>query len=710
MASTVSRRDILEAQREARRKRDQKPQDQQAPQAPGRTIAPPTVPSGVRSVGGFGVRPMGPTQPGGPSGTERDIKLALGALKTAAKPAGQLFDALNQPNLGTFDRGAAEQAYQAQRAGERADFTSPMAPLNPAAFGAPNVGTAEVPLFNPSSAAGTDPTAGLYGPGSITSGGVSTMPSSAGELGITGPGSIEAPGGATGGFGVGAPGGWTGGASQIGSTLGAGLGTALSAYNLAQAIQAGNPAGIATGALGTATGAGATAAAAGSQTAGAIMGAVAAPLAVAAPVIMAVMAYLSEDDRKNMVEKLRQVNMRNSASAYEGGVNQAQSTADAVRDVVSGLSPQGQQLFMNTAEHLLTPSDQQSSKAMSPVPFSPLESIGMLRRSDVPDNQTLGTAAGKPFTELYKDLAYVMSQNPNLSIPSFAPEKTRDINSDIASLHGEGGAAKPGDYQGYYNLLPGLPPGMVQQLEATGQEGNPYTISYVPNPELGGQFSPEVLQSPFYAQEYWQSKGVTPQEAMLYGLGQNVNNAQADLAPHWQGQYGLETVTPEQLAQYYTPGALYNYLTTQGGLSPVQAPVAGPSAAPAAAPVAEQSGEAGKAVGRLQPANPLTGTVGLPRPEAEARTEAVFGKLQPTAGKPFGGGPAAAPSAPTPPPVPGTSQAEAPAFATRPGGGLNIQPGGNIGTAGLRVAMPFGWGVGSPGPFGQGSQSSRGNV
>lgn len=96
------------------------------------------------------------------------------------------------------------------------------------------------------------------------------------------------------------------------------------------------------------------------------------------------------------------------------------------------------------------------------------------------------------------------------------------------------------------------------------------------------------------------------------------------------------------------------------------------------------SGEAGKSVGRLQPRNVVTGTNALPRPESDARSEAVFGMRRPGMQPPAdtAGGQAA------PPPVPGTSQAEPRAFGQ--GSGFAVAPGGNIGTGGLVTQLPFG--------------------
>jgi hypothetical protein len=100
-----------------------------------------------------------------------------------------------------------------------------------------------------------------------------------------------------------------------------------------------------------------------------------------------------------------------------------------------------------------------------------------------------------------------------------------------------------------------------------------------------------------------------------------------------------------------------------------------------------QVGEVGTSGRLAPPSNVLTGTRALPRPEADARTEAVFGMRRPTSGNPdYSSTGSMAPS----PPVPGTSAAE-------PGparlGGFAIAPGGqNIGTGGLVTQPPFGSG------------------
>lgn len=584
-----------------------------------------------------GGRPMGAPRPQSDDrgfSVEAGVKKGLGALQKGLKPAGQAIERLTTPDLGTFNRGASEGAFQAQRGGERQDFTSPasVAPVTGSnIWGSGGALAPSLPNFD---VAAPDTT-------------FSMMPQSSGDLSAVAPGA-SVPG--TGGMSIGAPSGWTGGAGQIGGVAAAGLGGALSAYNLAQAIQAGNPMGIAQGALGTAAGVGATAAAAGYAPAAAVMSAVAAPLAVAGPILMAAAAYMGEEDRKNMMEKLRQVNMRNSASVYQGGTQQAADTAVNVRDIVSSLSPQGQQAFLNTTEQLLSPSDQQKGSAMSPVPMSALESIGQMRNTDAGPQQApgtsgtyndLGTTAGKPFTELYKDLAYIMSQNPNLSIPSYDPQKSGDIESTIATLHanGVGGAPAPGSYQGYYSLLPGLPEPYVSGGFDFSQEGGPVANPVIPNPALNGQFSPEVLSSPFYAQEYWQSKGVTPQQAMLYGLGQNVNQAQTDLAPHLQDEHGLETMTPEYLQQFYSPANLYQYLTNQQGMSPVAAPPQ-PQAPSVGATEPSATGNAGgNALGGAGKLSPTFTTPEIDRVQqitGAGRLPGGSGQQQGAGGRPFG--------------------------------------------------------------------------
>lgn len=95
-------------------------------------------------------------------------------------------------------------------------------------------------------------------------------------------------------------------------------------------------------------------------------------------------------------------------------------------------------------------------------------------------------------------------------------------------------------------------------------------------------------------------------------------------------------------------------------------------------------GEAGGKVGRLQPRNVITGLQSLPRPESDARSEAVFGMRRPGVQGPAdtSSGQAA------PPPTPGTSAAEPRAFGQ--GNGFAIAPGGNIGTGGLVTQSPFG--------------------
>ncbi len=149
---------------------------------------------------------------------------------------------------------------------------------------------------------------------------------------------------------------------------------------------------------------------------------------------------------------------------------------------------------------------------------------------------------------------------------------------------------------------------------------------------------------------------------------------------------GMSNPQMEASLQALKPGGLYQGLQSQlqpyGGFNPDWARAY--DAITAAGQPQGPSGEAGKAVGRLQPRNVITGMNTLPRPEADARSEAVFGMRKP-AGQ---GNPDTSGGLSTPPPVPGTSAAEPPAFGQ--GTGFAVAPGGNIGTGGLVTATPFG--------------------
>lgn len=162
-------------------------------------------------------------------------------------------------------------------------------------------------------------------------------------------------------------------------------------------------------------------------------------------------------------------------------------------------------------------------------------------------------------------------------------------------------------------------------------------------------------------------------------------------------QTGPQQFTGQPFASYYgwDPSVLSQVQGLQpgnyeAGLRGLGQPITPPDQGPVQSTVAPEvapSGEAGKAVGRLQPRNVLTGTPSLPRPESDARTEAVFGMRRPLAATPTDQG-----GQPAPPPTPGTDQARPPAFGTQPtGGGFSVAPGGNIGTGGLVVANPFGF-------------------
>jgi hypothetical protein len=231
----------------------------------------------------------------------------------------------------------------------------------------------------------------------------------------------------------------------------------------------------------------------------------------------------------------------------------------------------------------------------------------------------------------------------------------------------------PGDYQGWYSQLPGLPQPFIERLEATGQEGSPYNSFIEANPALGGQYSKEVLGSPFFAQEYWQNQGITPQQAALYGYGQQAYGADRSIP------------LPGDLSGY-APGNLYNYLVANG-MQPINEPAPMPSGGGmnvgglnVGGP---QQGVGNTQAGRIAPSNPITGMAQMPRPEVDARTEAVFGSRKPISPAIRGAG-----EAPAPAPVPGTSAAEMKPFGMT--NGFQVAPGGTIGTGGTVSAQPFG--------------------
>lgn len=206
-------------------------------------------------------------------------------------------------------------------------------------------------------------------------------------------------------------------------------------------------------------------------------------------------------------------------------------------------------------------------------------------------------------------------------------------------------------------------PADLQALKALGMptqhaDGSPMTIGEVRQamaPNQGGAFQNLTTDTPYG----------TANKSILDAVNQQIH----------PGSY--ETDIPAFLKQY---GGVNPYLTAYGFGTPGSMGIAnGPETGP--------SGEAGKAVGRLQPRNVITGLQALPRPEADARSEAVFGMRRPGTQGPVDTSGGQAP----PPPIPGTSQAEPKPFGMT-GGGFAVAPGGNIGTGGLVTQTPFGLG------------------
>ncbi len=203
---------------------------------------------------------------------------------------------------------------------------------------------------------------------------------------------------------------------------------------------------------------------------------------------------------------------------------------------------------------------------------------------------------------------------------------------------------------------------------------------------------PKNQSSPYYQlmKDFGASGGNLDE---LTNIGRKYGMATEDLtSSHTLNQGDRNVWDPQSLAllQGMKPG---NYISTLEGMgfTPGAMSQPGGPATPASGgfvPGADQgpSGEAGKAVGRLQPRNVITGLQTLPRPESDARTEAVFGMRRP--GVQGHTDQSSGPSAP--PPVPGTTQAEPRSFGH--GSGFAVAPGGNIGTGGLVTQLPFGSG------------------
>lgn len=565
-------------------------------------------------AGGMGV---------GPGGTAQDVRRGLGYAQQAAKPIGSIFEGIR----GGFGAGVPASAGQLGGVGAGA-VTGPGVGTQ---FGGALAGGlgAGLSLYDLAQAIQSGRGSALLGAGVNTVMAVPGALAAAAQMGVPGAASALSSLGST--LGVGA---------AVGDVAGAGVGTA------------------------GASGAGTVAA----GTAGA--GVAAGIGAVIAPVIIGVLGYMQQNE-KIQAERFAARELRDKLGFSQEQVNRVVN--DLTNVDPNKIDPSKLQQYINGLGMQFQTNEGLPATGGIHVAGSPLEYAYRLSQAGAnpsaedptgAQNQAAANQYGKDMLSgtpsAYERLAYLMSQNPNLVPPSWemGGGKTRDVQSAAQTYGG-------GPLSTWYEHLPNTPAPYTSGGFETGQEGGPVPLPPIPNPELGGQFSPEVLSSPYFAQEYWQKQGITPQMAFLYGAGQNARQAGVNI-PGLPGD-----------VSGYDPKAVYDAMVKAGmpGLEPQ-----------AAAPTQTggvQSGEAGKAVGRLTPRNVVTGGTALPRPESDARTEAVFGMRRPLVNQPpdQGGG------LQTPPPVPGTSGAEPRAFGT--GGGFAVAPGGNIGTGGLVIAPPF---------------------
>ncbi len=475
-----------------------------------------------------------------------------------AGPAEKLLG--GSPNLGTFDRGASEPAFQSQRAGERADFTAPAPPTYfssaEGSLGPITTGFQPEPSFNTEFLGGLE--GGDMGGGFIpSSSGVGAGVGAGSELGSPAAGGMNIGGGA-----AAAPG--------IGAGVAGGLGGGLALYNLAKAIQGGSGSQLAGASLGTlasipgaisaAAAAGVPGAAAAAQAVGAAMSGAAVPLAVLAPVIVGALGWWQQQEGKEAA--------RGAALKARGTLGQAQNTV-AEQGLQMGsldpnqVDPSKTQDYINALGRMFQTQDPTSGvgqmrTAGIALSQSPMENAYQMAKagpnpSATGDNQAQmneygqNILAGVPAE--YQRMAYLLSQNPNLSLPSWevGGQKTADVLKDQAmgmNVAGQGGPAP--DYSSWYEHIPGTP-NPYTTIQENGQE------VILPNPELGGQYPKELLSSPYFAQQYWQNQGVSPQEAFLYGTAQQ--------AQKFGGMGGYQLPgTPGE----YDPAAIYQSLVAQG--------------------------------------------------------------------------------------------------------------------------------------------------
>lgn len=590
-----------EARKDRLKRKAQGPASQEARDAGGEISASPR--------GGFGVSPGGrglesrSVEPQGPSTGEKVLKGGLSAAKSLAKPAGQLFDKLNAPTQTPFDRGTSEEAFLTQREGERGDFSSAL--TQPATMDGEQLWGSGQPL------APSLPNVDLTAADTTFS-----MPASSGA------GAGIAPGASTGPSGAGAGGGMeVGGAGAAAAAL---LGAGLSGKQLADAIKAGSAPGMVGGALGLSAAALTTAAAAGSAAAQTALASAGPWLGVAAPVIVGALGAWQQAEA-NSAQNEQGRKMRGlTAPGYEATA--AQGGRLGGLDPNAAQDPATRQEYFNQLARMFQTQDPNSGLgamdtghvnfAQSPLEYASAQANAGPNPSATGDNQAQMNEYGKSVMSgvpaQYQRMAYLLSQNPDLALPSWdiGDHKGGDIAKTLADVRAGGAQTTDQTYNGWFEHLPGTPEPYTQQ-----QSG--FDAPFIgPNPALGGQFSEEVLKSPFFAEEYWKSQGVTPQQAFMYGSGQKANQAGANIPLPSEGGFGA-----------YDPNMLYQSLVKGGmqDLGPQQeapAAVGGAGGGAGALPGAEGVGGAGK----LSPT--------FVTPELDLRAEAVQGTGKLGGGRP----------------------------------------------------------------------------
>lgn len=573
-------RAILEARRERRKqRRDPRKPDAAAQSEP--TLGESAAVAQPR--GGFGISPGGrgisAPRPGVDSQDSKggDSSNLESWLKTGAKVGSKALQEFSRPAPSpSFDRGSSEPAFQEQRAGERQDFTGGAFPQVSAPGSFPNVQMPTMDINTPYSADMTF-----------------SMPDSSG-------GATATAGGMSGGVD----------ANAVGSAVGGLLAMGLSGKQLADAINSGSTAGTISGGIGLTTGALVTAAQMGNAAAQTALAAAGPWLGVAAPVIVGVLGHLQQQEAQQ-AERFNALQMRDKLGWQQeqtGTANAQLSTVDP-----NDINPDKQQAYLDALGRMFQSSDFSGGLETGGIKVneSALENAGALagagpNPSATGDNQAQMNQLGKDILAgvpgSYQRMAYMLSKNPELVTPSWevGGGKTRDVMEAQAGHD---------PYSSWYEHLPNTPAPYTEQREMFN---DPFIA---PNPELGDKYPRELLSSPYFAQQYWQERGVTPQQAFLYGAGQNANLAGANMQlPGIEGGFGG-----------YDPTTLYGSLVAGGmpSLDPVQAPVeaASSGAMPGATPGAGAM-DPGTAAGGAGKRAPQFIT-----PEIDNRTEARGGKL-----------------------------------------------------------------------------------